>query len=80
MATKNDIEGWVVQILKSKGGSLHYVDIAKGIWKSYESELRKSGDLFYTWQYDMRWAGNRLRKSGAMKAADISPSGIWQLA
>jgi hypothetical protein len=38
--------------------------IAKWIWEHHEAELRDSGDLFYTWQYDMRWAGTRLSNEG----------------
>jgi hypothetical protein len=53
--------------------------VAKEIWNSRESDLRASGDLFYTWQYDMRWAANRLRRAGKIKSVDDSPRGVWEL-
>jgi len=37
------------------------------------------GDLFYTWQYDMRWAATKLRRDGKLKAATRSPKGTWEL-
>ena len=67
MANKSDLKIWVVEALKDHGGKAHIVSICKFIWDKYESELRRSGDLFYTWQYDMRWAGNRLRDAGVLK-------------
>lgn len=48
-------------------------------WDHYEEELRRSGDLLYTWQYDIRWAATELRKTGFMIEATESPRGIWQL-
>jgi len=33
--------------------------------------------IFYSWQYDLRWAAHKLR--GVMLAADASPSGVWEL-
>ena len=80
MATKQDLETWVKDALVELDGKGHLVAVAKIIWKNQEQELINSGDLFYTWQYDMRWAANKLRASGTMKSADISPSGVWELA
>jgi hypothetical protein len=49
------------------------------LWKKHEPELRKSGDLFYTWQYGMRWAATELRKQEIMVLADSSERGKWEL-
>jgi len=35
-------------------GETSIVRIAKHIWDCHEADLRASGDLFFTWQYDMR--------------------------
>ena len=80
MATKHDLEDWVYEALKSLGGSGRIIEIAKIIWASHEADLKGSGDLFFTWQYDMRWAANRLRRLGKMRAAEVSPNGVWELA
>jgi hypothetical protein len=50
------------------------------IENNYENELRRSGDLFFTWQYDIRWVATQLRNKGILRAAESSPSGIWELA
>lgn len=80
MAMKERLEAWVVEALRSSLGSAKLVTIAKHIWKHHEAELRSSGDLLYTWQYDMRWAANVLRRKGVLRAVSISPRGVWELA
>ena len=79
MATKLDLQDWVVEALHDLGGSARLVDVVKQIWLKHEMELHSSGDLFFTWQYDMRWAANQLRRKQIMRDADHSPSGIWEL-
>ena len=80
MATKHDLQDWVQNALGRMGGHGSLTNVAKEIWRAHESELRSSGDLFYTWQYDMRWAANRLRSKGTMQSVAVSPSGVWVLA
>lgn len=80
MATKHDVTDWVAAALKVLGGRGSLIEVAREIWKKHEAELRASGDLFYTWQYDMRWSANVLRRKGIMKSAEISPAGVWELA
>lgn len=80
MAEKADLDTWVRDALRASGGRASLLDVAKHIWKNHESDLRASGDLFFTWQYDMRWAANRLRRRAIMKSVAVSPSGIWELA
>jgi hypothetical protein len=80
VATKHDVTDWVASALKTLGGRGSLIAVAKEIWRQHEPELRASGDLFYTWQYDMRWSANVLRRKGIMKSAEVSPNGIWELA
>ncbi|GAB1478587.1 hypothetical protein MASR2M74_11340 [Paracoccaceae bacterium] len=56
----------VLSALKGLGGEATLVEVAKAIWAMHEAELRGSGDIFYTWQYDMRWAGQSLRDQGRL--------------
>jgi hypothetical protein len=79
MATKWILREWVVEVLKSRGGHATLVDVSREIWARHEDELRASGDLFYTWQYDVRWAATNLREIGTMRAAADSPKGVWEL-
>jgi hypothetical protein len=62
MATRYDeLCDWILDAIKANGSKASVTSIAKWIWLNHEADLRGSGDLFYTWQYDMRWAGKRLR-------------------
>lgn len=72
LADREDLKTWVVDALKYHGGEAKLIDVAKHIWENHETDLRASGDLFYKWQYDMRWAAMVLRKEGVM-------SDGWQL-
>jgi len=67
MAARADLEGWVLTAVKEAGGEATVLQVAKAIWQNHASDLEGSGDLFFTWQYDMRWAADRLRKSGKLK-------------
>lgn len=80
MATRHDLEQWVFDALKELGGRGAIARIAERIWNRHEEDLRRSGDLFYTWQYEMRWAGQRLYRSGKLKKKGLSGRGIWELA
>jgi hypothetical protein len=70
---------WVCDALTEHGGEARIVDVARLIWAHHEAELRTSNDLFYTWQYDMRWAAKRLRDEGKVAAPEASPRGTWAL-
>lgn len=77
MADKEDLKLWVIQALKEmQGGAGSVVDICRYIWENHEADLRSSGDLFYTWQYDVRWAGQKLRDEHKLQP----PNGrLWRL-
>ena len=79
MASRSDLQDWVVQAIKFHGGKASIVQAANHIWQHHESELRSSGDLFYTWQYDMRWACTRLRERKIVQPAETSERGEWKL-
>lgn len=54
-------------------------DVAKYVWHKYEDALRESGDMLYTWQYDLRWAAQSLRDTGVLKAVDGRRDLPWEL-
>ncbi len=64
LITREVLKELIMESLAELGGSGRIVDVCKLIWEKYETELRRSGDIFYTWQYDLRWAGQELRKEG----------------
>jgi hypothetical protein len=79
MVTREDIKEWVLDALQANGGRASLPDVGRHIWEHHERDLRQSGDLFYTWQYDMRWAATKLRQEGIMRSADSSGRGMWEL-
>ncbi|MCG8559499.1 MAG: hypothetical protein MI824_06855 [Hyphomicrobiales bacterium] len=79
VATKADLINWVYDALLSFGGKARIVAVAQHIWEHHEQELQDAGDLFFTWQYDMRWAAQELRDTGKCKPASEVPRGVWQL-
>lgn len=79
MITREDLKSIVIESLKANNGTGRVVDVCKYIWEHYENELRDSGDLFFTWQYDVRWAAQYLRDSGQLKKANNNRSAPWEL-
>jgi len=79
MSSAPILKEWIVEYLEKKGKGAPIVEICKHVWNNHEEELRNMGDLFYTWQYDIRWAATELRKEGKLKDESISPRGIWEL-
>jgi hypothetical protein len=71
---------WVVEALQHLGGSGTILNIARRIWERHEADIRAAGDLLYEWQYELRWAGDILRKDGVLRPTGDVPRGIWELA
>ena len=67
------VSAWTSQ----KAGTI--VEISRAVWDRHEDDLRESGDLFYTWQYDLRWAGLKLRKADVLLPASDEERGMWRL-
>lgn len=77
--TKNDLPELLEATLISLGGSGTILEVCKKFWATYKDRLSPSDDLFYTWQYDIRWAATTLRKEGVMKDTALSSPGVWEL-
>ncbi|MBP0614453.1 hypothetical protein [Jiella mangrovi] len=73
---KELLEQWILEGVRANGGAATVLEVAKYLWEHHEAELRGGGDYFYTWQYDMRWAGQRLRDDGFL---ELGPNRTWQL-
>ncbi len=76
---RDDLADILYSSIKALGGRADIVSVCKYIWANYQTELEHSGDLFFTWQYDIRWAATKLRKTKQMKTAEVSPRGIWEI-
>lgn len=79
MVVKQDLTTLVVEALRRLGGSGTVVDVCREVWRLHESDLRGSGDLFFTWQYDIRWAAQVLRHEGTLEPTVKGPGSRWTL-
>jgi len=85
---RNNLPDILHRIIKDLGGSATMMDIFKKFWVLHGKDLNEKDDIFYTWNYDIRWAATELRKQGRMKparsrenmhGANASPTGIWEI-
>lgn len=79
MVTRESMKLWIIEGLTSMGGVGWPRDIAKYVWDNYEDDLRKSGDILYTWQYDLRWAAQYLRDNNKLKPVNKRTDRPWEL-
>ena len=70
---------WIVEALEELEGYGTILEVSKKVWQKHGEEITSSGDAFYTWQYELRWAGDILRKQGVLKPAEESPRRVWKL-
>lgn len=79
MSKQDQLADWIVEALEVLNGRASVVDVAKKIWERHSGDLKSSGDLFFTWQYDMRWSATRLRCKGILKDYRVSGTSNWEL-
>jgi hypothetical protein len=79
VADKDLLHQYVVDALAALGGEGTVVQVSKEIWRQHRDDLERAGDLFYTWQYDVRWAAQVLRDQGVLEPAAGSRR-PWRLA
>jgi len=80
MIDRETLKHWTTEALQELGGRAKLLNVMKKVWEKHKTEIEASGDAFFTWQYDIRWAATALRKDKKMKAAKESPNGVWELA
>ena len=76
MRTKDHLKEWVLEALTTKSPAT-VTEVAKHIWDNHEHDLKASGSLLYTWQYDMRWAAQALQDEGRLEKR--GPQRTWRL-
>jgi hypothetical protein len=79
VAVKWDLKQWVLEAVGDLGGNSDVIGVARWIWTHHEADLAASGDLFYTWQYDMRWCAQELRKEGRLAPTSRGANSRWRL-
>jgi hypothetical protein len=79
MLTRDDLKPWVLEALNASGGCATVVQVCRHVWQHHEADLRRSGDLFFTWQYDIRWAATKLRHERRLAPTDRGKPTPWCL-
>lgn len=80
IVTRESMKQWIIECLREHGGSAWSREVSKYVWDRYEAELRDSGDMLYTWQYDIRWAAQQLRNEDTLKPVNRRRDLPWELA
>lgn len=76
---REDLPDLLYETLQTLGGRAEMMTIFRKFWEMYGEQFTESDDLFYTWNYDIRWAATELRNTGRMKQAFLSPKGVWEI-
>jgi len=79
MLVRDDLKPWIIDALSALGGRASVVQVCKFVWEHHEADLREGGDLFFSWQYDIRWAATKLRKEGVLASTAEKSAAPWRL-
>ena len=61
------------------GGVGSVLEVTRTVWRLHEEDLLSAGDLFFTWQYDVRWGAQYLRNHGYLVEVKGSRREPWRL-
>ena len=76
---RDDLPDLLYKCLSDLGGEATVLETTAYFWSRHDTELRKSGNLFYTWRYDLHQAAKALRRQHRMMEAFYSREGVWAL-
>jgi hypothetical protein len=75
MSLRVELQEWILESLRGRGGSARIVEIAEDVWTNHEAEIRKYRTGLYTWQYDMRWSSQYLTDNNLIS----KDRGVWSI-
>lgn len=78
MMNRDQLKKAVEKAIDAHGGEATIVEVAQHIWENHEGDLKASGDLFFTWQYEMRWAAQKLRDDSKLELGRRGPKKTWR--
>lgn len=76
---RDDLPDLLYNVLDELGGEATAVEAVACFWTRYDEELRESGNLYYTWEFDLEKAVKDLRRDHRMMEAFYSPEDVWAL-
>ncbi len=79
MSLREQMQPWVLEAVNALGGAGEILEVAKHVWATHEQELIDSGDAFFSWQCEMRWAADQLRKSSKLGFHKKGSRSVWVL-
>ena len=79
MTYRDRLQLWVREAVGKLGGAAEVNQVAKQIWLDHENDLKQAGDHFFSWQYDIRWAAQELRRKGTMGLYKKGAKSVWTL-
>ena len=79
MVSNFNLKNWLIEALNHYGRKASIVQVCKYIWETHSKELEESGDIFYTWQYDVGWTAQQLVNKGKLKKVRIKNKSSWEL-
>lgn len=74
---KQELKSWVLEAVDALGPCT-VLAASKWVWENHEAELTGAGDLFFTWQYDIRWAAQMLRTEGTLAPVARGAGSVWR--
>lgn len=77
MSTKEDLKRYILEALDELNGSASIINISKVVWRRHQGDLYNGGNIFYTWNYDLRWAAHQLQKENRLNT--LARRGVWSL-
>lgn len=76
---RNTMTVWVLEALQNLGGKGKVLEVCKNVWANHGEEIKSSGDMFFIWQYEIRWAADKLRKQGKILPFEPKSRSFWVL-
>lgn len=77
METTPGMHQWIAEALADDDCGRDALSVSRHVWEHHEQELRDAGDLFWTWQIELRDALAALQEQRS--AAEAAPrTGPWE--
>lgn len=73
---RDDFKLLILAALKEYKGQAKIHQVCEHVWTHNSSQIMESKQVLYTWQYDIRWAANKLRRENKIVS---EPRGYWKL-
>jgi len=74
---RSDFKPLIIAALQSKGGTASVQQVTKYIWDNHRTQI-ENDPIAYSWQYDVRWAGQALKHDGIIELSKPR-RGFWSL-